>query len=134
MKYRNAKYIDGNRIDCEINHPQFGWIPYTLDPADTDNTIDNNKLLSEMKAKGNVADYVQPSQKEVEEEAARSVRDFRDYKLRSEVDPIVSNPLRWESMTTTDRNALASYRQALLDVTDQDGFPMNVVWPEKPFG
>ena len=31
--YRNAKYIDTTRIDCEIEHPDYGWIPYTLDPA-----------------------------------------------------------------------------------------------------
>ena len=28
---RNAVYIDADgNIDCEINHPEFGWIPYTL--------------------------------------------------------------------------------------------------------
>lgn len=27
---------------------------------------------------------------------------------------------------------IATYRQALRDVTQQEGFPYNVVWPEKP--
>ena len=46
-EYRNAKVIeaDGSRIDVEINHPEAGWIPYTLDITDTDMTIDNDALL-----------------------------------------------------------------------------------------
>jgi hypothetical protein len=29
---------------------------------------------------------------------------------------------------------LLSYRQALRDITEQEGFPENVVWPELPTG
>jgi len=35
MEYRNARYFNQNIIDCEINHPQYGWIPFTADPKDT---------------------------------------------------------------------------------------------------
>jgi hypothetical protein len=31
-----------------------------------------------------------------------------------------------------DKAAWALYRQALRDVTDQDGFPHEIIWPEKP--
>lgn len=31
-----------------------------------------------------------------------------------------------------DRTAWAVYRQALRDITDQEGFPFNVVWPQEP--
>lgn len=31
-----------------------------------------------------------------------------------------------------DRAAWATYRQALRDLTDQEGFPVNVVWPQEP--
>lgn len=34
MEYRNARYIEDGRIDCEINHPVYGWIPFTADPND----------------------------------------------------------------------------------------------------
>ena len=27
---------------------------------------------------------------------------------------------------------MATYRQALRDITDQDGFPTNITWPTKP--
>ena len=31
-----------------------------------------------------------------------------------------------------DQTAWAAYRQALRDVTDQEGFPANVLWPVEP--
>ena len=34
--------------------------------------------------------------------------------------------------STADKTTWATYRQALRDVTLQDGFPWNVTWPEQP--
>jgi hypothetical protein len=34
--------------------------------------------------------------------------------------------------STADKTVWATYRQALRDVTAQDGFPWNVTWPEQP--
>lgn len=34
MEYRNPKYVHDGRIDCEINHPDFGWIAFTADAND----------------------------------------------------------------------------------------------------
>ena len=31
-----------------------------------------------------------------------------------------------------DKEAWADYRQALRDIPQQEGFPENVLWPEKP--
>jgi hypothetical protein len=36
MKYRNAEYNALGTIDCEIEHPNFGWIPFTADPSDVE--------------------------------------------------------------------------------------------------
>jgi hypothetical protein len=133
MKYRNAKYINEiGWIDCEIEHPQFGWIPYTLDPADTDMTINNDELLAAMSAKGDVAAYVPPTQAELDAQAAQAVRAERDMKLANEVDPIAGNALRWASLTAEQQQAWADYRQALLDIPSQSGFPHDIVWPDKP--
>lgn len=132
MEYRNAKYIDEKRIDCEINHPAFGWVPYTLDPSDTDMTIDNNKLLADMVGSGNIAAYTPPTQGEIDAQAAAYVRLERDDKLRTEVDKIAGNALRWAALTDAERQSWADYRQALLDVPQKSGFPHNVIWPTKP--
>jgi hypothetical protein len=45
---RNAQSLqaDNLRMEVEINHPRFGWIPYTLNPWDTDQTINNEDLLA----------------------------------------------------------------------------------------
>lgn len=133
MNYRNAKYINTHGwIDCEIEHPQFGWIPYTLNPSDTDMTINNDDLLSAMSANGDVAAYVAPTQAELDEQAASAARAERDMKLATEVDPIAGNALRWAALTAEQQQAWADYRQALLDVPSQSGFPHDIVWPNKP--
>ena len=37
---RNAQSLNAENtaFDVEINHPEFGWIPYSLQPDDIDNT------------------------------------------------------------------------------------------------
>ena len=133
MNYRNAKYINDNGwIDCEIEHPVHGWIPYTLDPADTDMTVNNDELLAAMASAGDVSAYVPPTQAELDEAAAQAVRATRDMKLATEVDPIAGNALRWAALDADTQAAWAAYRQALLDVPAQAGFPHNVTWPEVP--
>ena len=130
--YRNAKYInDSGWIDCEIEHETFGWIPYTLDPADTDMTINNDDLLAAMEAAGDVAAYVPPTQAELDATLSEQLRGERDG-LLAEVDAIAGNALRWAALSAEQQNAWGSYRQALLDVPQQSGFPNDVVWPVKP--
>ena len=133
MNYRNARYINDNGwIDCEIEHPDYGWIPYTLDPTDTDMTVNNDDLLAAMTANGDVAAYVPPTQEELDAEAAAAVRAERDMKLSTEVDTIAGNALRWAALTAEQQQAWADYRQALLDIPQQSGFPNEVIWPTKP--
>ena len=42
------------------------------------------------------------------------------------------NPVWFNSLTTQQQTELAEYRQALLDVPQQSGFPTQVNWPAKP--
>ena len=129
---RNAQSLnsENTKFDVDILHPTLGWLPYTLDPSDTDPTIDNGDLRSLIG--DDFEAYVPPTQAELDAEAAAAVRAQRDYLLETEVDPIVSNPLRWADMTTEQQNAWSQYRTDLLNITDQDGFPHNVTWPTKP--
>ena len=130
--YRNAKYInDSGWINCEIDHPVYGWIPYTLDPADTDMTINNDDLLAAMEAAGDVAAYVPPTQAELDAALSEQLRMERDG-LLAEVDAIAGNALRWATLSVKQQDAWADYRQALLDVPQQADFPNDVVWPVKP--
>lgn len=57
---RNAKYIDENhiRLDCEVHHPEFGWIPFTADPEDPE---EFGRLVHAEAIKGDVQPYTPPS-------------------------------------------------------------------------
>lgn len=129
---RNAKSLNSENtcFDLEINHPLYGWIPYTLTPDDPDGTVSNQDLLVMIGA--NFSAYVAPTQEELDTQAAVEVRAQRDYYLQTQVDPIVSNPLRWADLTSEQQNAWSTYRTALLDITDQAGFPHTIEWPTSP--
>jgi hypothetical protein len=80
----------------------------------------------------NGAQWIAPSQDWIDEQAAKSIRSERQRRLVLEVDPIASNVLRWNSLSLSKQNEWAEYRSSLLNITDQIGFPHNVVWPVKP--
>jgi hypothetical protein len=128
---RNAASLqaDNLRMDVEINHPQHGWIPYTLDPADTDTTIDNDEVMALIGT--DFVAYVPPTQAELDAATAAQVRADRDNRL-IEVDAIAGNALRWADLTSDIQAAWATYRQALLDVPQQSSFPHIVIWPTQP--
>jgi len=129
---KNAKSLneENSIFDVEINHPNFGWIPYTLKPDDPDGTISNSELLSMIGS--DYAAFVPPTSEEIITQQAAEIRDTRDTKLKNNVDPIVSNALRWSELTEEKKTAWTEYRRALLDITNQSGFPQNVTWPTCP--
>jgi hypothetical protein len=120
---RNAASLqaDNARMNVEINHPTYGWIPYTIDPADTDMTINNDELLELIGS--DYAAYVPPTQEELDAALAASIRGQRNNLLATEVDPLVTNPLRWAELTEAQQAAWTQYRRDLLDITAQSGFP-----------
>ena len=129
---RNAQSLnaENTRFEVEINHPEYSWIPYGLDPDDTDMTVDNSVLLTLIGS--DYAAYVAPTQAELDAELAASLRGQRDELLTSEVDPVAGNALRWAALTSADREAWSDYREALLDLPAQAGFPNTITWPTKP--
>lgn len=52
--------------------------------------------------------------------------------LLQELDAFVSNPLRFAELIEEEIAELAGYRQLLLDVTEQPGFPTDITMPTKP--
>jgi hypothetical protein len=128
---RNAASLqaDNARMDVEINHPEYGWIPYTLDPADTDNTINNDDVMALIGS--NFTAYVAPTQAELDSETAANVRTERDNILATVVDPMVSNPLRWADLSSDKQTEWSQYRTDLLNIPQQAGFP-DVTFPVAP--
>ena len=132
MNYRNAQRLSNGWIDCEIEHPAYGWIPFTCNPKDLGAEFDVAALYKKMNSDPKTAAYVPPTQEELDAVASRETRVERKIILATVVDPLVSNPLRWADLTVEQQQAWADYRRALLDVPQQSGFPSDVIWPTQP--
>jgi hypothetical protein len=98
----------------EINGQWF--TKYTVGPTFTD-TEDKTAAEQEVEYKVRIDD-----------QAAEGVRSQRD-KLLQETDWIV---IKAKETGTNLSASFKEYRQALRDITTQEGFPHNVTWPEKP--
>ena len=126
---RNAvsQNVENTKFEVEINHPEYGWIPYTLNPEDTDMTVNNDDLVTLI---GSNFDAF--SQSDADVKTAYKIRFTRDSLLEGEVDRMISNHIRWATLTTTQQNAWTQYRTDLLNIPQQSGFPNTVNWPEQP--
>jgi len=122
MNYRNAQYTKDGRIDCEIEHPKFGWIPFTADPDDVEDH--SRELHKQILKAGNIAAYTPPLGPTLDEleAAARSKRNAL----------LASSDWTQVADAPVDQSAWRTYRQALRDITEQEGFPADVVWPTPP--
>ena len=66
----------------------------------------------------------------IEQINAQHRRQERAHLLATTVDQM--NPMRWAEMSEEKKTAWIQYRQALLDISKQEGWPFNVQWPTKP--
>ena len=62
--------------------------------------------------------------------SAAAVRATRDSLLAKHVDRF--NAIRFESLNGAKQKAWIEYRQALLNVPQQEGFPFDISWPTPP--
>ena len=118
---------DDTEFDLEIEHPVYGWIPYSLRSNDADTTKNNDELLALA-----LLQFTRITQEEKDARQSALVRGQRDILLETQVDPIVTNPLRWAELTTEQQNAWTQYRTNLLNIPEQEGFPNTVTFPTKP--
>ena len=130
MNYRNPKYNQFGTIDCEVNHPEFGWVPFTASPDDCE---EHGRQLWAILSNGDVAPYVPlppppPPPPPTTEQLAAQARAERDRLLAA------SDWTQLPDVHEATRAAWAEYRQALRDVPQQDGFPLTITWPERPHG
>jgi hypothetical protein len=123
MNYKNPIYTEAGSIDCEIEHPDYGWIPFTASPDDCE--AHGRELFAHIEANGAIKPYVPPTPPPppTPEELAAQARAQRDSLLAS------TDWTQLPDVPQATREAYAVYRQALRDVTLQDGFPTNIIWP-----
>ena|SRR5690625_1468143 len=128
-----VEYIDTDKPE---DYPDFIEIPEHV-PSNADVRFFHEdwtpKTEQELLSEGLIEPEPEPEPEPGEpeptaEEKARWKRDGLLYEL----DALVTNPLRWGALTETEQQALADYRQALLDVPQQEGFPDDIDWPTNP--
>jgi hypothetical protein len=61
---------------------------------------------------------------------ATAMRNERSKRLAETVDTV--NAIRWAAMSEEQQTAWTNYRNALLDVPEQSGFPFEINWPTTP--
>jgi len=74
MKTRNEVFTADGRIDCEINHPVYGWIPFTASPDDPEKS--GRDLFAELQS--TAAAHVPHNPTEQEIAAALAEKKTRD--------------------------------------------------------
>jgi hypothetical protein len=120
MDIRNPIFTADGRIDCEIDHPAHGWIPFTADPNDVEQ---HGRDIYAAALDMGPAEYVAPVIPEPD--YAAIARAQRNAMLAA---------CDWTQLADApvDDLAWATYRQALRDIPDQAGFPASVEWPVAP--
>lgn len=74
MNIRGAKYAANGMIDCEYEHPKYGWIPFAASPDDVEET---GREIYALAVAGDVAPMPQPSADEVAAKEKR-LKDIAD--------------------------------------------------------
>lgn len=59
MNFRNPVYNHVGTVDVEIEHPDFGWIPFTASPDDPEPI--GREIYAASIAAGNIEPYTAPS-------------------------------------------------------------------------
>jgi hypothetical protein len=55
-------------------------------------------------------------------------------RIRNQLFTVVDkiNPMWYDSLSTAQKNQVSNFRSAVIAITDQPDFPLNIVWPEPP--
>jgi len=78
MQVRNLQYNALGTIDCELEHPAYGWIPYTASPDDSDESCRALHAAILDGDHGEIAVYVAPVLS-IDEQAAQYEREVQQH-------------------------------------------------------
>jgi len=105
MEFRNPIFTASGAINCEINHPVYGWIPFGADPNDVEPI--GAKIFSA--AKDSAAPYVAPPEPPAPppltpEELTAIAQARRQAAFQAEADPLF---FQWQAGEGTEAEWLA---------------------------
>lgn len=125
----NLQNVPTTNLDSLIHAVQWygdhGEIEYNDHNEEITDFSQFDSILEERNEELNRIIQEQLDQEPTEEEKDRFQRD----ELLKQTDWIV---IKYVDLNEPTPEEWLEYRQALRDVTEQDGFPGNVVWPEEP--
>lgn len=105
MKIRNPVFTSDNRIDCEVEHPSFGWVPFT---ADIDDIEPHGREIYHSAMALGPSEYIAPSLPA----PTRAEQEFRrQTTYTAEADPLF---FKWQAGEGTEEEWLAK-RQEIRD-------------------
>ena len=93
MEFRNARFNQYGTIDCEINDPQFGWIPFTASPDDTYSV--GHEVFEA--AKDVAEPYIPPTPEEILAAELAAAQANRQIAYTQEADPLFFKYQRGEA-------------------------------------
>jgi hypothetical protein len=112
IQVRNPQYNAAGTIDMEMEHPTFGWIPFTASPDDSEQhgrELYAQALAGEL---GPVAPYVAPPSPPPVIPTSVTMRQARlallGAGLLDQVNAAITDPaaqIEWEYATTVERNS-----------------------------
>jgi hypothetical protein len=114
---------------CIINKNTRECVDVQYIENDTDWT-DTDELIRCESNEGEIGDFWNGNGWLSYEEWCEKQRGRRNKYIAIHIDTI--NAIRWEGMSQQEKDDWSSYRQALLDIPQQEDFPRNIVWPTKP--
>lgn len=116
IEYRNAKYNKHGSIDVEINHPEYGWIPFTASLDDTETL--GTELYNSVIAGGVIDPYTPPlvTSSEVDIERDRRINNG-----------FVFNGVNYQA-APEDRENIAGASQVALEAIMNGAQPGDLYW------
>jgi len=121
--FRNPRWTTEGTIHVEVEHDEFGWIPFNATPYDD---MDYGRELFELLSV-KYADQVEACPQSKYYEVAKADVDHRRNRELAASDWIMA-----ADSQAANQDEWIAYRQAVRDITDQEGYPYEVTFPVKP--
>ena len=121
--FRNPKWTAKDTIEVEVEHDEFGWIPFNATP---DDEFAHGRELFEILSTKYAAQVTPCSQEERDADVADEVLHRRAVELKA------SDWTQLPDVPQETKDLWSPYRQALRDITEQPGYPHEINWPEPP--
>ena len=122
--FGEAKWTPWDTIECLVQHEETGEVLNFH--ATPDDEMDYGRELFLMLSRKYKSKVTPCSEEEKVDAFSKEVRGERDYLLKR------TDWTQTPDVPEATRRKFTEYRQALRDVTSQDGFPFQIEWPELP--